>query len=90
MLADDDCKGSIASVLINGNVISSHTFEDETGDLIIAKITPLQQFLSTPAEANNVRPCVHARAGAWAQAWQAAMCGQNMRPASHHVFLCCM
>lgn len=52
--ADHNCKGSITSVLINGNVKNSHTFESPSSRQLIAKITPLQQFLNTPAEADNV------------------------------------
>eukprot|EP00198_Chlamydomonas_reinhardtii_P002443 XP_001691779.1 predicted protein [Chlamydomonas reinhardtii] len=58
------CRGSVASALINGNSIMSYYWEEHQG-LDILKITPLAQWLSSPAKSDGAIVCLNLRAPCW-------------------------
>ncbi|KAG2494217.1 hypothetical protein HYH03_007573 [Edaphochlamys debaryana] len=58
------CRGSIESVLVNGNTIQSFTFELHEG-FDILKVTPLSQWMPNPVDANHTIVCLNLRPPCW-------------------------
>ncbi|EFJ46301.1 hypothetical protein VOLCADRAFT_93440 [Volvox carteri f. nagariensis] len=58
------CRGSVASALVNGNLIMSYYWEEHSGYDIL-KVTPLSQWLSTPEKADGAILCLNLQAPCW-------------------------
>ncbi|KAG2422625.1 hypothetical protein HXX76_010406 [Chlamydomonas incerta] len=58
------CRGSVASAVINGNSVMSYYWEEHEG-LDILKVTPLAQWLSSPAKSDGAIVCLNLKAPCW-------------------------
>lgn len=59
-----NCHGSVASALVNGNLVTSFYWEvHDSFDVV--KVTPLAQWLSSPAKADGAIVCLNLQAPCW-------------------------